>query len=174
MPETAEKYELSFLKACRRFDIRWDSLRFLCISLGWRLLKSMSYTFSEHAERLILAETFFNLYAFACAEDCSTIWSFLRACRTVAIIWDILQFLCISLCRRLLRSISYPFSEHAERVMFCSICNDMGIFPVINGDWNTLLVSIFRNIWTIWDLSDQSRLWAWAQSLSNSSGYVSA
>ena len=69
MPETAEKYELSFLKACRRFDIRWDSLRFLCISLGWRLLKSSNYSFSEHAERLILAETVFNFYAWAYAGD---------------------------------------------------------------------------------------------------------
>jgi len=41
----------------------------------------------------------------------------------------------------------YPFSEHAERVIFRSICNDMGIVQVIiNGDWSTTLVSIFGNI----------------------------
>jgi hypothetical protein len=40
----------------------------------------------------------------------------------------------------------YPFPEHAERVIFRSICNDMGIVQVINGDWSTTLVSIFGNI----------------------------
>jgi len=40
----------------------------------------------------------------------------------------------------------YPFSEHAERVIFRGICNDMGIVQVINGDWSATLVSIFRNI----------------------------
>jgi hypothetical protein len=61
MPETAQKYELSFLTACRKVDISRDGLQFLCISLCRRLLKSMSYPFSEHAERLTLAGTVFNL-----------------------------------------------------------------------------------------------------------------
>jgi hypothetical protein len=100
--------------------------------------------------------------------------SFLRACRKVDISWDGLQFLCISLCQRLLKSNSYPFSEHAERSIFRSICNDMGIVQVINGGWNATFILTSRNIWTIWDLSNPSRLWAWAQSLGNSSGSVSA
>ena len=82
--------------------------------------------------------------------------SFVRACRKVDISWDSLQLLCLSSCRRLLKSMSYPFSEHAEGVIFSCICNDMGIIQVINVDWNTMRVSIFRNIWTIWYLSDPS------------------
>ena len=104
--------------------ISWDCLHFRCVSLCWRLLKSTSYTFSGHAERLILVETVFNFYAFACAEDCSPIWSFLRACRTVAIIWDILQFVCISLCRRLLKSMSYPFWNHAESLILAEMVSN--------------------------------------------------
>ena len=45
-------------------------LQCLCISLCRSLLKSMSYPFSEHAERLILAETVVNFYALAYAGDC--------------------------------------------------------------------------------------------------------
>ena len=37
------------------------------------LLKSMSYPVSEHAERLILAETIRNFHASAYAGDCSQI-----------------------------------------------------------------------------------------------------
>ena len=100
----------------------WDGLQFLCVSLCWRLLKSMSYTFSEHAERLLFAQTVFNFYAFACAEHCSTIRAILsQSMQKVAIIWDILQFLCISLCRRLPKSTSYPFSEHAERLILAEM-----------------------------------------------------
>jgi hypothetical protein len=33
----------------------------------------MSYLFSEHAERLILAEMVFNFYALAYAGDCSKV-----------------------------------------------------------------------------------------------------
>ena len=110
--------ELSFLRACRKVDISWDGLQFLCISVCWRLLKSMSYTFSEHAEGLISSENVFNFYALAYAGDCSKIWVILlRACRKVDISWDRLQFLCISLCRRLLKSMSCPFSGHAERLI---------------------------------------------------------
>jgi len=70
MPETAQKYELSFLRAYRKVDISWDSLEFLCISLCRRLLKSMTDPFSEHAEMLILAEMVFNFYVSAYAGDC--------------------------------------------------------------------------------------------------------
>jgi hypothetical protein len=73
MPEIAKKYELSLLRACRKVDIIRDCLQFLCISLCRRLLKSMSYLFSEPAERLILAETVFNFYALAYAGDCSKV-----------------------------------------------------------------------------------------------------
>ena len=72
--------------------------------------------------------------------------SFLRTHRKVDISYDSVQFLCISLWRRLLKGMRYPFSDHAERVFFRSICNDMGIVQVINGDWGTTFVSIFRNI----------------------------
>ena len=132
--------ELSSFRACRKVDISWDGLQFLCISLCWRLLKSMSYPVSEHAERLILAETICNFHALAYAGDCSQIYisaetvfnfyaltmletaqkyelSFLRACRKVDISWDGLRFLCISLCRRLLKHMSRPLSEHAERLI---------------------------------------------------------
>jgi len=34
---------------------------------------SMSYPFSQHAERFILAETVFNFYALAYAGDCSKV-----------------------------------------------------------------------------------------------------
>ena len=78
--------ELSSFRACRKVDISWDGLQFLCISLCWRLLKSMSYPVSEHAERLILAETVCNFHALAYAGDCSQI----------CISWDSLQFLCIN------------------------------------------------------------------------------
>jgi hypothetical protein len=149
MSETAQKYELSFLSTCRKVDISWDGLQFLCISLCRRLLKSMSYPLSKHAERLILAETVFNFYAFAYAGDCSKVWvilsqsmqkgwyylrrssismhelmpeiaqkdelSHIRACRIIDISWDGLQFLCISSCRSLLKSMSYPISEHADK-----------------------------------------------------------
>ena len=112
MPETAQEYELSSLRACRKVDIGWDGLQFLCISLCRRLLKSMSCPFSGHAKKLILAETVFNFYALAYAGDCSKVWVILlTACRKVHISWDGCQFLCM----RLLRSMSYSFSEHAER-----------------------------------------------------------
>ena len=73
MLETAQKYELSFLRACRKVDISWDGLQFLCISLCRRLLKHMSCPLSEHAEKLILAEAVFNFYALAHAGDCSKV-----------------------------------------------------------------------------------------------------
>jgi hypothetical protein len=65
--ESTQKYELSHLRPCRKIDISWDGLQFLCISLCRSLLKSMSYPISEHAEKTILAETVSNLYALACA-----------------------------------------------------------------------------------------------------------
>ena len=74
MLETAQKYELSFLRACRKVDISWDCLQFLCTNLCRKLLKSISYPFSEHAEWLILAETLFNFYASAYAGVCSKVW----------------------------------------------------------------------------------------------------
>ena len=116
MPEPAQKYELSFLRACRKADISWDGRQCLCISLCRRLLKSSSYPFSEHAERSILGETVCKSMHQLMPETAQSYQlSFLRACRKVDISWDCLQFLCISLCQRLLESMSYPFWEHAER-----------------------------------------------------------
>ena len=95
MLETAQKYKLSFsehaegsmlaetvfnfhalayARACRKVNISWDGLRFWCIRLCRRLLKSMSYLFSENTETLILAETVFDFYALAYGGDCSKVW----------------------------------------------------------------------------------------------------
>ena len=41
-----------------------------------------------------------------------------RACRKNYVSCDGLQFLCVSLCQSLLKSMSYPFSEHAGRLIF--------------------------------------------------------
>ena len=118
MPETAQKYKLSFLRACRKVDICWDALQFQCTSLCQRLLKSMSYPSSEHAERLILAETVLNFYALAYAGDCSNVWLILSQSMQKGWYYlDGLQLLCISLCRRLLKSMSYPFWEHTEMLI---------------------------------------------------------
>ena len=99
MPETAQKYERPFLRACRKADVSWDGLPFLCISYAgdcsivwviflsdWRkhdiswdglqflcisLCQSRLKSMSyEHAEQLILAERVFNFYASSCAEAC--------------------------------------------------------------------------------------------------------
>ena len=73
VPEPTKKYQLSHLRACRTIDISWDGLQFLCISLWRTLLKSMSYPISDHAEKLISAETVFNFYALACGGACCNI-----------------------------------------------------------------------------------------------------
>jgi hypothetical protein len=73
VPEPTKKYESSHLRACRTIDISWDGLQFLCISLWRTLLKSMSYPISDHAEKLISAETVFNFYALACGGACCNI-----------------------------------------------------------------------------------------------------
>ena len=120
MPETTQKHKLSHLIPCIHIDTSWDYLQFLCISLCRSLLKSMSYPISEPAEKLILTQTVSNLYALACA---GAYWkvlyelSYLRACRKLDISWDGLQFLCISLCRSLLKSMSYPISDHADKLI---------------------------------------------------------
>ena len=117
MLDNAQKYELSFLRACRKLDISWG-LQFLCIRLCRSQLKSMSYPFSENAERVMLAKAVFDFYALAYAEDCSKVWFILsQSMQKGWISWDGLQSLCISLCQRLLKSMSYPFSEHAERLI---------------------------------------------------------
>jgi hypothetical protein len=113
MPETAQKYELSFLIACRKIGIGWDGPQFLCISLCWRMLKSMSYPFSEHAEVLRWSSISMHWLMPEPAQKYEV--SFLRACRKGDVSWGGLRFLCINLCRRLLKSMSYPFSEHTER-----------------------------------------------------------
>jgi hypothetical protein len=126
MPETAKRYYLSFLRACRKVDISWDCLQFLCISLCRSLLKSMSYPFSEHAEKRILVETIFNLCALAYAGDCSQALVILSQSKQKG--WYKLRrssISCISLCRRLLKSMSYPFSEHAERLILAETVFDV-------------------------------------------------
>ena len=116
MPETAQNYELSFLRASKKVDISWGCLQFLCISLCRSLLKSMSYPFSEHAERWIPVETIFNFDALAYSGDCSqTGWYLLRRS----------SMSCISLCRRLLKSMTHPFSEHAERLILAETVFDV-------------------------------------------------
>ena len=66
VPEPTQKCDLSHLRACRNTDIS-DGLQFLCIGLCRRLLKRMSYPISDHAEKLIFAETVSDFYALACA-----------------------------------------------------------------------------------------------------------
>ena len=110
MAETAQKYELSFLRACRKLDISWG-LQFLCIRLCRSQLKSMSYPFSENAERVVLAKAVFDFYALAYAGDCSKVWFILsQSMQKGWISWDGLQLLCISLCRRLLKIKKYELS----------------------------------------------------------------
>ena len=84
--ESAQKYELSLLKACREVHISWHGLQSLCINVCRKLLNSMNYPFSEHAGRFILAGTVFIFYALAYAGDCSKVQvSLLRAYREVDI-----------------------------------------------------------------------------------------
>ena len=117
MPEAAQKCELSFLRACRKLDISWGP-QFLCIRLCRSQLKSMSYPFSENAERVMLAKAVFDFYALAYAEDCSKVWFILsQSMQKGWISWNGLQLLCISSCQRLLKSMSDPFLEHAERLI---------------------------------------------------------
>ena len=112
MPETARKYQLSFLIECRKIDIGWDVFQFLCISLCRSQLKCMRYAFSQHAERVMSAKAVFDFYALAYAR-----FILPQSMQKGWISWDGLQPLCISLCQRLLKSMSYPFSEHAERLI---------------------------------------------------------
>jgi hypothetical protein len=75
VPEPTKRYQLSHLRACRQIDISWDGPQFLCTSLCRCLLKDItsSCPISDHAEKLILAETVFNFYALACAGACCNI-----------------------------------------------------------------------------------------------------
>ena len=147
MPETAQKYELSFLRACPKVDISWDglcislcrrlvkyelsfltacrkvhisrdSLQLLCFSLCRRLLKSMSYPFSENAERFTLAETVFNEYALHYA---------------------------ITLCRSLLNSTIYLFSEHAERLILSETVFDFYALAYV-GDCSKSSETMLKNL----------------------------
>ena len=76
VPEPTKRYQLSHLRACRQIDISWDGPQFLCTSLCRCLLKDItsSCPISDHAEKLILAETVFNFYALACAGAYSKVW----------------------------------------------------------------------------------------------------
>jgi hypothetical protein len=121
VPEPTQKYELSPLRACSKVDISWDGPQFLCISLCRSLVKSLSYPISDHADKLILAETVFNFYALACAQAYSKVWVIPSQGRKIDISWDGLQFLCISLCRSLLKSMSYPISDHAEKLILAEM-----------------------------------------------------
>ena len=115
MLEPAQKYELSFLIACRKADISWDGRQFLCMSLCRRLLKSIHYPSSEHAERTWQVDISWDslqIYALAYAR-----FILPQSMQKGWISWDGLQPLCISLCQRLLKSMSYPFWEHAERLI---------------------------------------------------------
>ena len=149
--EPTQKYELSYLRACRNLDISWDGLQFLCISLCRSLLKSMSYPISDHADKLILAEKVFHFYALTSSGAYYKVsvipsqfmqknlyWlrqssismhelvpettqkhrlSHLIPCIHIDTSWDHLQFLCISLCRSLLKSLNSPLSDAAEKLI---------------------------------------------------------
>ena len=150
MPETARKCQLSFLIACRKIYIGWDVLQFLCISLCRIMLKHMSYPFSAHAERLILAETVLDFCSLAMPETVHKYeLPFLKACRDVDISWDRLQFSCISLCRRLLKIMSFPFSEHAERLILAETVFNFYAF-VYAGDCSKVSVILSHSMQKDW------------------------
>ena len=150
VPETARKYQLSFLIECRKIDIGWDDLQFLCISLCRIMLKHMSYPFSAHAERLILAERVLDFCSLAMPETAQKYeLPFLRACRKVDISWDGLQFSCISLCRRLLIISSYPFSEHAARLILAETVFNFYAF-VYAGDCSKVSVILSHSMQKDW------------------------
>ena len=44
-----------------------------------------------------------------------------RPCRNIDISWDCLQFLCIGLCRSLLKSMSCPIPDHAEKIILAEM-----------------------------------------------------
>ena len=113
MPESTQKYELSHPRPCKQIDISWDGLQFLCIGLCRGLLKSMSYPIPDHAEKCIGAETMHRLVPEPTQQS---ELSHPRPCRKIDIRWDDLQFLCIGLCRSLLKSMSYPIPDHADKI----------------------------------------------------------
>ena len=65
MPELASKHKSSNCRPFENINIHWDGLQFVCVSLSQSLLKTTSYPIADHAEMLILVETFFNFYALA-------------------------------------------------------------------------------------------------------------
>ena len=118
MPEPAQKHDSSHFRPCRKIDINWDGFQFLCISLCQSLLESMTHPISDHAERLIFTETVFNFSALAYARACSKVWLVpSETMHKIGIGWDGLQFPYIILCWSLLKSMSYPISEHAEKLI---------------------------------------------------------
>ena len=149
MSETARKYQLSFLVACRKKYIGWDVLQFLCISVCRIMLKHMSYPFSAHAERLICAETVLDFCSLAMPETAQKYeLPFLRACRKVDISWDGLQFSCISLCQRLLKISSHPLSEHAARLILAETVNFYAVLYA--GDCSKVSVILSHSMQKDW------------------------
>ena len=147
MPKTAQKYELSFFRACRKVHISWDGLQFLCISLCRSLLKSMIYLFlracrkgdirqdslrflcislcrrllKSHlrpCSKLGISWDGLQFYALACAGAYSKVWVILsQSMQKTYISSDSLQFLCISLCQSVRKNMSYPISYHADELI---------------------------------------------------------
>ena len=50
--------------------LAWTVLKFACMNLCSRLLKTMSYPIADHAEVLMLAETIFDFYALPYTRAC--------------------------------------------------------------------------------------------------------
>ena len=87
-----------------------------------------------------------------------------RPCRKSDFSWDGLQFLCIGLCRSLLKSMSYPISDHAEQLILAervfnfyasscaeACCNSVLVFgccldPLVNT--RSLFPLQITSVWT--------------------------
>ena len=109
----------------RNCQFAWHGLQLLCISLCRNLLKTMNCPAADHAEILILAGRVSNFYALAYAAACLQIClSDCRRHRNINISWDGLQLLCISFCRGLLKSMSFPIAGHVESLIpVVTVCN---------------------------------------------------
>jgi hypothetical protein len=118
VPEPTQKYELSHLRPCKKVDISWDGLQFLCISLCRSLPKSMTYPVSDHAEKIILAEMVFNFYALVCAGAYSKVW--VIPSQTMQKNWYQLRHSSISvhyLVPEPTKKYQLSISEHAEQLI---------------------------------------------------------
>ena len=119
MPETTQKYWLSHLRPCINIEISWDDLQFLCISMCRSLLWKVWVIPSQSMQKngYSLGRSPISMHLLVPEPTKRYQISHLRACRQSDISWDSPQFLCISLCRSLLKNMSYPIPDHAEKLI---------------------------------------------------------